>query len=602
MSRPADAAPRHILVLCHDDPTSSSSSPAAADLRAHLDHWVSHGHRVTVIAGSDRPGTQAEEVGPLLTVHRLRKGRTFPMRAAWAVSRGAAGDADVVLEVVGRRAFLTPLWTWLSQPRAALVTQTTRRGLGRVLFDGLGVQHLYRGTPQLDGRAAEGAAADSLAALRHAAEAGHRPLMAVVRESEMFKAVGLAAATLAGNAISLVFTIVFTRILGPSGYGSLASLVSAFLILSIGGSALQVAAARETALGHLGKGEEIAQTLSGWLWRLGLAGLVLTVGALLLREPISHVITVPDHPWAAAATIPTAALWVALSLQRGVLQGLHAYGTVGASIVVEAGGRLAAGLALVAAGAHVTGAYLGTPLALLVTMVVLGQVLRRRLGAPHGHHEMRRLRTLFAASRAPVAALMLFAILQNIDVIIVHDRIGGDLAGSYAAAAVAAKLMVWIGIGIGLYLLPEATRRKAAGEDTREVLVRGLGVLALVAAPGAPDLRDRPAPPPEARVRPGVHRRGRRAADPGCRDDAPDRHVPLGAVPARPRAKAVPVGAGRRRRGRAGPAHGARLLTGGVRDRGARRAGRGGSRGAGDGARLARPGDARLTGAPAGRR
>ena len=483
MSRPADAAPRHILVLCHDDPTSSSSSPAAADLRAHLDHWVSHGHRVTVIAGSDRPGTQAEEVGPLLTVHRLRKGRTFPMRAAWAVSRGAAGDADVVLEVVGRRAFLTPLWTWLSQPRAALVTQTTRRGLGRVLFDGLGVQHLYRGTPQLDGRAAEGAAADSLAALRHAAEAGHRPLMAVVRESEMFKAVGLAAATLAGNAISLVFTIVFTRILGPSGYGSLASLVSAFLILSIGGSALQVAAARETALGHLGKGEEIAQTLSGWLWRLGLAGLVLTVGALLLREPISHVITVPDHPWAAAATIPTAALWVALSLQRGVLQGLHAYGTVGASIVVEAGGRLAAGLALVAAGAHVTGAYLGTPLALLVTMVVLGQVLRRRLGAPHGHHEMRRLRTLFAASRAPVAALMLFAILQNIDVIVVHDRIGGDLAGSYAAAAVAAKLMVWIGIGIGLYLLPEATRRKAAGEDTREVLVRGLGVLALVAGP-----------------------------------------------------------------------------------------------------------------------
>jgi O-antigen/teichoic acid export membrane protein len=244
-----------------------------------------------------------------------------------------------------------------------------------------------------------------------------------------------------------------------------------------------VAAARETALGHLGKDEEIAETLSGWLWRLGLAGLVLTVGALLLRDPISHVITVPDHPWAAAATIPTAALWVALSLQRGVLQGLHAYGTVGASIVVEAGGRLAAGLALVGAGAHVTGAYLGTPLALLVTMLVLGQVLRRRLGAPHGHHEMRRLRTLFAASRAPVAALMLFAILQNVDVIIAHDRIGGDLAGSYAAAAVAAKLMVWIGIGIGLYLLPEATRRKAAGEDTRDVLVRGLGVLALVAGP-----------------------------------------------------------------------------------------------------------------------
>jgi O-antigen/teichoic acid export membrane protein len=447
----------------------------------HIEHWVAEGHRVTVIAGSHAGDGTPAEMGPLLTIHRLRAGGILPFRAAWAVFRGAAGDADVVLEVVGRRAFLTPLWTWLSQPRAALVTSTSRRGLGRVLFDGLGVQHLYRGTPQLDGHDAAGAS--SLETLRRAAQEGHRPLIAVVRASETFKAVGLAAATLAGNAIALLFTIVFTRILGPSGYGSLASLISAFLILSIGGSALQVAAARETALGNLGSREEIAETLSAWLWRLGLAGLVLTAGALLLRHPISHVVTVPNHPWAAASTIPTAALWVALSLQRGVLQGLHAYGPVGTSIVVEAGGRLVGGLALVAAGADVTGAYLGTPIALAITMLVLVRILRRRLGPPHGHHEMRRLRALFAASRAPVAALMLFAVLQNIDVIVVHARIGGDRAGSYAAAAVAAKLVVWVGIGIGLYLLPEATRRRAAGEDPREVLLRGLGVLALVAAP-----------------------------------------------------------------------------------------------------------------------
>ena len=52
------------------------------------------------------------------------------------------------------------------------------------------------------------------------------------------------------------------------------------------------------------------------------------------------------------------------------------------------------------------------------------------------------------------------AVLQNVDVILVKRQIGGEAAGAYAAAAVAAKAVVWVAIGIGLYLLPEATPRR----------------------------------------------------------------------------------------------------------------------------------------------
>jgi O-antigen/teichoic acid export membrane protein len=48
---------------------------------------------------------------------------------------------------------------------------------------------------------------------------------------------------------------------------------------------------------------------------------------------------------------------------------------------------------------------------------------------------------------------------------------------------VAAKSVVWVAIGIGLHLLPEATRRAAAGLDPRAVLLRALVILAAVAAP-----------------------------------------------------------------------------------------------------------------------
>jgi O-antigen/teichoic acid export membrane protein len=82
-----------------------------------------------------------------------------------------------------------------------------------------------------------------------------------------------------------------------------------------------------------------------------------------------------------------------------------------------------------------------------------------------------------------VLGLTLLAVLQNIDVIMVKHQLGGDRAGSYAAAAVAAKAIVWVAIGIGLHLLPEATRRAAVGLDPRPVLLRALAITAIVAAP-----------------------------------------------------------------------------------------------------------------------
>ena len=74
-------------------------------------------------------------------------------------------------------------------------------------------------------------------------------LREVLARSETLKAVGMAAATMANNALALIFTVLFARLLGAEDYGSLAALVSTFVILAVPGSALQVAVAREIALG-----------------------------------------------------------------------------------------------------------------------------------------------------------------------------------------------------------------------------------------------------------------------------------------------------------------------------------------------------------------
>ena len=324
----------------------------------------------------------------------------------------------------------------------------------------------------------------NLAVLERAAEAPRTALRSRLRASETAKAGMLAAATLVANAIQLVVVIVFTRLLGAEDYGSLAALVSAFTVLLVGGQAIQVAAARETALHRLGDGGRLAATIDAWTLRLVVGTVAVAAAGWILREPMAELIGVPEHPAAAAAIIPTGALWLMLSLQRGVLQGIHAYRPVAVSLVLEAFGRLLCGATLVLVGAGVTGAFLGNALGSALTIAAIFVVLRRRIGRPDaGGAAIRTLRSLMHGAWTPIGALALLALLQNIDVIVVKREVGGDEAGSYAAAAVAAKAVVWVAIGIALNLLPEATRRAAAGLDPLPVLRRALAVLAVVATP-----------------------------------------------------------------------------------------------------------------------
>lgn len=327
---------------------------------------------------------------------------------------------------------------------------------------------------------------DVLEAAR-AAEPRKAPLREAVTgfaRSDTGRAAGLAAAVMAANFIALAFTIVFARVLHSDGYGSLAALVSTFLILSVPGSALQMTVAREVSRGVAEGEAHPAAGVWGWLTTLGLVTLGATALSIFGRDLIAKAIGVDDLPWAAAAAVPAGCLWLILSVQRGALQGLQRYRLVGASLIVEAAARLLTGLALVGAGMGVTGAFLGTTVSVGAVALALAVPLLRAAG-PHREHRERPLRDLVGRAWAPVAALSLIAVLQNIDVIVVKHVAAEDPAGAYAAAAVIAKGVIWVAVGLGLYLLPEAARRTRMGVDARPVLVRTLALVGMVALPAA---------------------------------------------------------------------------------------------------------------------
>ena len=122
-------------------------------------------------------------------------------------------------------------------------------------------------------------------------------------------------------------------------------------------------------------------------------------------------------------------------------------------------------------GLDVTGAFLGTPLSLVAVGAALAVPLHRHLPAPRARAVRGRLRDLLAGALAPVLGLTLLFVLQEVHVIVVKHEASDDAAGSYAVAAVAAKAIIWVAVGLGLYLLPESARRARLGVDARPVLV-----------------------------------------------------------------------------------------------------------------------------------
>jgi glycosyltransferase involved in cell wall biosynthesis/O-antigen/teichoic acid export membrane protein len=326
----------------------------------------------------------------------------------------------------------------------------------------------------------------NLELLREEAEVPERPrLLPQLIRSDTARAAGLAGALMANNFIALIFTVVFAHLLGASGYGSLGALLAAFTILVVPGSALQATVAREVSAAAVTPGANPTAGIRRWLRRILLGSVGVCAVAFILREPTAALVGV-DLDWAAAAILPTGALWLFLCVQRGALQGLQRYRAVGLSIVGEAGARLGLGLALYAAGLGVSGAFLGTTASVVAISLALLPPLRSALA----EHEPERepgiepsLRSLLRRAWVPLLAFALIAALQNIDIVFVKREASDAAAGSYAAASVAAKAVIWVAIGLGLYLLPEAVRRTRAGLDARPVLTRTVTLIAMVALP-----------------------------------------------------------------------------------------------------------------------
>src|SRR5256885_3112789 len=120
----------------------------------------------------------------------------------------------------------------------------------------------------------------------------------------------MAAAVMGGNVLALLFTVVFARRLGQTGYGSLSALISSYIILMVPGSAVQTTVAREVSAAVAAGDPAAGAGVWRWLERLGGGTLLACAGSLLGRPAPAGGVGVGGVPPAAAGPPPRRRPWL----------------------------------------------------------------------------------------------------------------------------------------------------------------------------------------------------------------------------------------------------------------------------------------------------
>jgi O-antigen/teichoic acid export membrane protein len=256
------------------------------------------------------------------------------------------------------------------------------------------------------------------------------------------------------------FQVLAIRGLGPKGFGLLASFLALINVAAIGSSALRNSVAVMTA------GADTAHSIplpakkrrdSSLVEALVLGG-VCTLAILMVSPWLASSLetNVPALIVTAGVILP----YFLFARAQGLLQGSGdsrsvVWWSTGAQVV-----QLLLSLAALSLG---FGA-LGILVVLLVTAVLgtVGSTFQAR------HHPVLSAGKPFSINSSVVLLITIaLAWLTNADVILVRAGAPGDVAGSYAAAAVLVKTILIVPATLSLYLLPRFVNRRRDSSMTR---------------------------------------------------------------------------------------------------------------------------------------
>ena len=300
------------------------------------------------------------------------------------------------------------------------------------------------------------------------------PRLATLLRSSPWAVGGLAffAASAAVNLSNFLFHVAVSRLLGPSNYSALGSLLNVLVVVSVPLGALQAAVTQAEARARGTGGGVRVKTL---VFRATLWSLVATALFAGLSPEIKGFLHF-SSPW----SIIVLSGWILPSaigaVLQGVLMGRLRFAPVALAMAGGTGfGRLALGVAMVAAGFGVEGAVAASVVGQVVMTVALLPLLRHELFSGSGDKRKERIggrQTLLS-----LVALGGYAVLMSMDTVLARHYLTSREAGWYTAAATAGKIAMFLPGAVALVAFPRFSVGDGRSREARSALRFALPVI-----------------------------------------------------------------------------------------------------------------------------
>lgn len=277
------------------------------------------------------------------------------------------------------------------------------------------------------------------------------------------------------NVLNYIYHPLMARLLGVTGYGELASLISVLGLLLMLPTSLGLVITKFVSSSNV---ETDRVALINWLnRRLLWVGLILLLGTWLISVPIANFLKLSSS-WSVLMLGVIFLLYLPLMVVRASLQGLLKFKQLVASLMTENTIKIGLGVVLVSIGLGVNGALIGIVFASLVTYLIFRSQLRFKGVIPsQGVVEPRQL-VMFAV---PVLAQSLsVASFYSTDLILVKHFFSGEQAGVYAALSIMSRIIFFGASPIAAVSFPMISRKYASHEPIDRLLGLSLVAVALI--------------------------------------------------------------------------------------------------------------------------